>query len=122
MIVKTIYGTPIDTEAIVIPVECAALSPSIRTFSKNKLRYFMQKLEAGDSIFIFTDGVKEAVDETGRFFGEERMLETLNNMGSVPPGAVIGSMGDKIDSYAGSGEQFDDITMLCLRFMGRKDG
>ena len=51
MIVKTIYGTPIDTEAIVIPVECAALSPSIRTFSKNKLRYFMQKLEAGDRVY-----------------------------------------------------------------------
>ena len=51
MIVKTIYGSPVDTEAILIPVESAALSPGIRSFSKNEQRYFMVKLAADDRVY-----------------------------------------------------------------------
>ena len=36
------------------------------------------KLEKGDLVYIYTDGVTEAKSKKGEFYGDDRMLETIN--------------------------------------------
>ncbi len=75
-------------------------------------------LPKGGSIFVYTDGVAEAQNEKEKFFGTERILENLNKKRDTSPEEIISSMKSAVDEYAGNMEQFDDITMQCLRYNG----
>ena len=75
-------------------------------------------LEPGDLLFIYTDGVVEARDEGERFYGEERLLKTLDVLREREPNALCKEVLEDVDSYVGDTEQYDDITMLALRYNG----
>lgn len=73
------------------------------------------ELHAGDTLFVYTDGVPEATDAGQTLFGTERMLETLNKKKDSDPKELVGGLKDEIDRFVGEAMQFDDITMLSLR-------
>ena len=85
-----------------------------------KARYRNREFELhpGDSVFVYTDGVPEAVNAAEEMFGEERMTETLNRGPDAEPEALIRRVHEAVNRFAGSAEQFDDITMLCFRYYG----
>ena len=74
------------------------------------------KLEHGDALFIYTDGVTEATSAEMELFGEKRMITALNHHRSEAPRQILPGVRREIDAFAGDVPQFDDITMLCLRF------
>ena len=76
------------------------------------------KLEPGDSLFQYTDGVTEATDEYNEMFGTDRMLEVLNAGEDTGPEETLNKMGESIKDFAGEADQFDDVTMLCMTWYG----
>lgn len=72
----------------------------------------------GDKVFLYTDGVTDAQVRRGKFFGRQRLLETLRNLDKDSCKFVIESVRDSISSFTGDAEQFDDMTMLCLKYNG----
>lgn len=78
-------------------------------------------LEPGDSIFQYTDGVTEAMNEQHQLFGKERMLEALNREPGAGPEKILANVREAVDAFAGDMEQSDDITMLCLQYRGPDD-
>ena len=83
-----------------------------------RFRDFEFRLCPGDSLFVYTDGVTEASDTDGDLFRTNRMLNALNLEPDAAPEAVIGNVHDGIEAFVGGADQFDDITMLCLRYNG----
>ncbi len=85
-----------------------------------KARYENREFElhAGDCVFVYTDGVPEATNAEGKMFGEERMLQTLNQNRETGPEELIHRMRDAVNHFSDDTPQFDDITMLCLRYYG----
>ncbi len=75
-------------------------------------------MEPGSGLFIYTDGVTEAADCSGALFGTERMLEALNGEPDAGPEVILRNVRASVDGFAGSAEQFDDITMLCFEYKG----
>ena len=75
-------------------------------------------LYPGDCLFEYTDGVTEATDASEELFGEERMLAALNGQQDADPEEQIRRMYDAINDFAKDAPQFDDITMLCVRYNG----
>ena len=75
-------------------------------------------LRRGDKLFLYTDGVPEAVDTENRMFGTERMLSALNADPDAAPRTTIRNVRREMDAFTGSAEQFDDITMLALSYFG----
>ena len=75
-------------------------------------------LSAGDSLFVYTDGVPEASNPDSELFGTDRMLETLNTNPDASPQDTLAAMLERIDGFAAEAEQFDDITMMCVRYQG----
>lgn len=73
------------------------------------------KLESGDTVFIFTDGVTEAMNHNNEQFGMERLLETFDgvelNSAADANQRVIG----EVRRFVGGAIQSDDITCLALR-------
>ena len=76
------------------------------------------QMKAGDALFLYTDGVTEAANEARAFFGTERMLRALNLDPDAAPKSVLETVKREIDDFTGSAPQSDDITMLCLRYVG----
>ena len=74
------------------------------------------KLEPGDSVFVYTDGVTEAENSANDMFGENNLLTGLNREPEADPEKSLSNVRSEIDSFVGEAEQFDDITMLGFRF------
>ena len=76
-------------------------------------------LSPGDRIFLYTDGVPEAVDQNRERFGTERMLEVLNTHGGDTNEELLAAVCAAVAEFAGEEPQFDDMTMLGFTFHGR---
>ena len=76
------------------------------------------RLNPGDSLFVYTDGVPEAKDKDGKMFGEERLERTLNLNPDATPEQLISNVHSAVSDFAGDAPQFDDITMLSLKYLG----
>ena len=85
-----------------------------------KAKYHTREFELhpGDCVFVYTDGVPEANNVSGKMFGEERLAATLNQDPEQSPKDLIHRLHDAVERFAGGAEQFDDITMLCLKYYG----
>ena len=70
------------------------------------------RMSPGDKLFVYTDGVPEAVNKENEQFGTDRMLETLNRNREAGPKDLLENMKADIDAFAGEAPQFDDTTML----------
>ena len=77
-------------------------------------------LEPGDTLYLYTDGVVEANDVEEHLFGDDRLLETLNRQGDCSARELCEHALEDVDAFAGGVEQYDDITMLALRFNGKE--
>ena len=75
------------------------------------------RLERGDLLLLYTDGVTEALNAQGALFGETRMLATLSGLGGGAA-AAIETLRDATRLFCGNQPQSDDVTLLALRFVG----
>ncbi|MDD6251410.1 MAG: SpoIIE family protein phosphatase, partial [Oscillospiraceae bacterium] len=85
-------------------------------YRKNELQ-----LEPGDEIFLYTDGVTEATDAQKNAYGEDRLLRLLNENKSVASKSLCELVKNDIDRFAGDAPQFDDITMLSLKYNNKME-
>ncbi len=79
-------------------------------------------LRPGDELFVYTDGVAEATSAANKLFGTDRMLDALNSRPAAPPEELLRTVKERIDGFVGEAPQFDDITMLGLRYLGPLTG
>ena len=75
-------------------------------------------LRPGDKVFLYTDGLDEARDKDGGFFGKQRILDYLNAHGADDIHTTVSGMKDTVDVFAAGREQFDDLTMLMFEYTG----
>ena len=73
-------------------------------------------LKPGDRIFLYTDGVPEAINESIEQYGTDRILNTLNTIKELSIEQTLNYISSSLHTYKGNAEQFDDITMLGLDF------
>ena len=78
------------------------------------------RLEPGAKLFLYTDGIPEASDKDGKFFGLDRTLEALNSAEEGTPEEILNAVHGAVKVFAGDAPQFDDMTMMCLHFKGSK--
>ena len=72
------------------------------------------RLEKGDEIFLYTDGVTEAADTEDRLYGEARLERVLSASRGTPAEACETVRAD-LERFTKGAEQSDDITMLCVK-------
>lgn len=78
-------------------------------------------MDPGDTLFLYTDGVTEACDANDTLFGEERLYRSLCDLKDAAPEEICGRIKKDVDAFASNRVQFDDITMLCLKYIGGTD-
>jgi len=78
------------------------------------------QMDPGSKLFIYTDGVPEATNAANELFGAERMVDALNLADDGSPREILEMVDAAVESFVGDAPQFDDLTMLCIEFIGRK--
>jgi sigma-B regulation protein RsbU (phosphoserine phosphatase) len=75
-------------------------------------------LRQGDMLYLYTDGITEAMDSERKLFGEYRLMEAAMAYKDADLREFTCSIKREIDAFAGDAEQADDITMLVLKYYG----
>lgn len=81
-------------------------------------RKYEIRLEKGSVLFVYTDGVAEATNTREEMFGTDRLLEALNSAKDDTPEEELRSVRDAVTGFVETAPQFDDLTMLCVRYNG----
>ena len=77
------------------------------------------ELQPGDSLFVYTDGVTEATNLDCELYGTDRLLAALNNSPDADAKTLLENIKADIEDYVDDADQFDDITMLGFRYLGK---
>lgn len=77
---------------------------------------FTINLSQGDILYLYTDGITEATNSKDDLYSEERLLEKINEYDTNSLQGLIDNIKLDIDKFVGSSPQFDDITMLALKY------
>ncbi len=70
-------------------------------------------------MYLYTDGVAEATNINEELYGTERMLDALNHTDGMTVEEILRTMKKSVDDFTGEAPQFDDITMLSLKYYGK---
>jgi sigma-B regulation protein RsbU (phosphoserine phosphatase) len=83
-------------------------------------KYKFQKLtlRPNDTIFLYTDGVTEAMNPDSQLFSDERLKECLSGLKDKDVKEIISAVREQIAEFAQGALQSDDITMLALKYNG----
>lgn len=71
-------------------------------------------LRAGDRLYLYSDGVPEAMDATGQQFGNSRLLEAISQGRSEPLQNSVADLLEEIARWHGSARPQDDISILAV--------
>ena len=74
------------------------------------------ELNAGDRLFLYTDGVPEATNAESELYGEDRLLSFMNRNAALQATQLLPALKADIDGFVGEAPQFDDITMLMFDY------
>ena len=79
-------------------------------------------LAPGDRVFLYTDGVPEATNAENKLYGEDRLLDFMNQNATAEAVTLLPALKANIDEFVGEAPQFDDITMLMFDYKPNKGG
>ena len=83
-----------------------------------KYKDYEIQMNPGDKLFLYTDGIPEAINVSEQQFGTERLVQSLNEIKDVDVETTLKHIKKSVNGFVGEAEQFDDLTMLCLEYKG----
>lgn len=96
-----------------VHTELSPTAPVIGAISGTKFTAKETTLSDDDLLIAFTDGIPDTLNSNGEFFGKEKMLEILKS--NTKPTDFVNKMEETLQTFIGSAEQFDDITLLAIK-------
>ena len=75
-------------------------------------------LDPEDCLYVYTDGIPDAINLDEKQYGTGRMLTALNAFKDTSMEGMLAAVKSDIDAFVGEAEQFDDITMIGFRYAG----
>ena len=75
-------------------------------------------LDPGDCLYVYTDGIPDAINEDEEEYGLERTLNALNVYKEASMEGLLQGVKADQEDFVGKADQFDDITMMGFRYIG----
>ena len=106
------------------PYDYLRTRPALVLAGMDGMRYKSgtMQLNPGDEIFLYTDGVTEATDINTGLYGEDRLKAMINSRQFESAKELCVEIKADVDAFVGEADQFDDITMLSLKFNSYLNG
>ena len=81
-----------------------------------KFKEYELYFRKGDRLFVYTDGIPEAINAQNEQYGTGRLTDKLNEVRELPFSEILPAVRKDIQEFSGDTEQFDDITMLGFTY------
>ncbi|ABQ27688.1 SpoIIE family protein phosphatase [Geotalea uraniireducens] len=94
----------LDAEGLILGVKKGV------SFEEKQLR-----MEKGDLLFLYTDGVTESRNSAGELFGLGRLCDLINARHAEPPQAIIDAVLEDVSAFTGTSALEDDVTMVAMK-------
>lgn len=88
---------------------------------KAKYKDYEITLEPGSVIFVYTDGVPEAKNAEGKMFKLDATVDALNSNPNADVETLTNNVKNSVSDFVKDAEQFDDLTMLCVEYLGQEE-
>ncbi len=88
----------------------------IGLFSDFRYQMETMTLQPGQTLFLYTDGLTEARNGSGAFFGRQRVSELMARCADMAPKEMVDTVIAEVEQFAGATEQSDDLTLLAIRY------
>lgn len=89
--------------------------PIIGTFLDGPYEQETIEMRTGDTLVVYTDGVTEALNETGEEFGEDRLRSLVLETTEWPVSEIVDAVISRLQGWQGTAAQHDDITLIVAR-------
>ncbi|OQY04434.1 MAG: hypothetical protein B6I20_03050 [Bacteroidetes bacterium 4572_117] len=89
-------------------------------FENFKFKVDHYKVNPGDKIILYTDGITEAFNPEAELFSEERLLELISKTNHTSSNDLVKNIRVGLKKFTKDAEQSDDITILAVTFNGKK--
>ena len=104
-------------------VEELPVSHKLPVGAMKGMKYVFQETQIapGTTLFLYTDGLTEAMNAEQKMFGDDRMEETAQRLisdGVSTSKSLICGMSDAVEAFVAGADQSDDLTMMAIRFNG----
>ncbi len=93
--------------------------PVLGAMEEIKPKEYELNLEPGDSLFVYTDGIPDTSNTAEEFFGLERLTESLNARSTAGLEELLSGVSEDLYDFMDEADQYDDITMLGFRYLGK---
>ena len=91
---------------------------ALAAMEQMKYKEYELQLMPGDRLFVYTDGVPEAIDCQMQQYGTDRMIRVLNETKNASLEDTLKAVKKDLDTYVGDADPFDDVTMLNFVYAG----
>lgn len=96
----------------------AAGAPPLGFSGRTRFEPECFRLEPQDFLFLYTDGLTEALNRAGEEYGPKRVEESLASLRGLPARAVVDSVIDGARTFQNGTPQIDDVTAMAIRWRG----
>jgi sigma-B regulation protein RsbU (phosphoserine phosphatase) len=76
------------------------------------------RLDVGDSVILYTDGVTDSRDKDNQEFGEERLIGLVRKNTRLPAEKIVEKICSELGSFTAGVPPFDDMTLVVLKRTG----
>ena len=90
-------------------------------FEDSTYRTSCLRMDPGDTLLLYTDGVTEAMNREGRLYSDDRLFDLAGKSGGAGPETLVRDVIQSVQQHAGEEPQSDDITLLALQFKGQPE-
>ncbi len=90
--------------------------PTLATYEEQSV-----DLAAGQTLVVYSDGVTDALNEDGAFFGDERLLASLRESAGRPAAEVAHQLLGAVEAFVGEARWHDDVSLMVVRRAGSRD-
>jgi phosphoserine phosphatase RsbU/P len=93
----------------------AAGGPALGIPGATKYEEQLVDVSAGQTLVVYSDGVSEAMNEAGAFFGDERLLGSLRESAGRPAAEVAHQVLEAVETFVGEAHWHDDVSLVIVR-------
>jgi len=101
-------------------IECMdATGLPLGVFCEESFSVSSIRLDVGDTIVMYTDGLTEALDLTGSQYGADRLCGIARERHALSPGDLISAIVEDLNEFRSGAEKSDDLTIMAIRRLGK---
>lgn len=90
--------------------------PALAVSKSAEYQTFEKKIEPGDTVMLYTDGLYEVESLEGEEFGEARLLGAAESLCGIPLGKLFASLISEVDDFVGDGGFSDDVCLIGFTY------